>query len=81
MRSEVITVVSVKIALFCDVMQCSLVDAYKFSEGTCCPLHQGRRSKIYLRSTLKIEVVSSSKTLVLVYQTYGTISQKTVIEV
>jgi hypothetical protein len=64
MRSEILTVVTVKITVFCDGTPCSLVDSYQRSEGTCC-LHQ----VIRVASILMMEEAGSSETLAKIYQT------------
>jgi hypothetical protein len=38
MRSQVLTMVTMKITVFWDVMSCSLVDIYECLRGTFCPI-------------------------------------------
>jgi hypothetical protein len=41
MRFQVLTAVSMKMAVFCVVVPCSLVEVHRRFRGSCCPRHQG----------------------------------------
>jgi hypothetical protein len=62
LRSEVLTATSMKMAVFWDVAPCSLVDTDRRFRGAYCLHHQGL-------ITLMMDAVSSSETLVNIYQT------------
>jgi hypothetical protein len=64
-------VARIKITVCWNVTPCSLVDRYRRFSGTYCFSLRGRRHKTLFShsSALKMEVESSSETLVPVYQT------------
>jgi hypothetical protein len=64
-RSEVLTAVRIKITIFWDVTQCSLVNMYQYFKGICCLHFQGRKDI----SNLKRGAAGSSVALASIYQT------------
>jgi hypothetical protein len=64
-KMEVVTVVTMKIAVFWDVTPCNSIDGYQCSVGTCCLHLQGHFS------TLNTEAAGSSKMLLLIYKSKG----------
>jgi hypothetical protein len=64
-RFQVLTAVSMKVAVFWPVVQCSLVEVYRRFRGPCCPHHQGDDGG----RSLMMEAASTFETSVNFYQT------------